>query len=126
MKKRLDIETISNELKGASLFFQRPPVTPAESSPAQLPSSTPEPSDHEASDSKAERPSVAPPARPDSRTPVRRRLTRMPFEFYQDQLERLRAISLEEKLKGEKGSMSEMVREAVDHYLADRDSLPAE
>jgi len=52
------------------------------------------------------------------RTPVRRMLTRYAFEFYQDQVEQLRRVSLEEKIKGGKVSMSEMVREAIDEYLA--------
>ena len=55
--------------------------------------------------------------RPHVRTPVRRQLTRYAFEFYQDQVEELRNLSLEEKMQGGKGSMSEMVREAIDAYL---------
>ena len=58
-----------------------------------------------------------PPVRTNARTPVRRQLTRYAFEFYQDQVEELRRLSLEEKMQGEKGSMSEMVREAIDAYL---------
>lgn len=52
------------------------------------------------------------------RTPVRRTITRYAFEFFQDQIETLREHSLKEKLRGEKGSMSEMVREALDLYIA--------
>ena len=59
---------------------------------------------------------VAPPVR----TPVRRTLTRYAFEFFQDQIETLRAFSLEEKTRGEKGSMSEMVRHAIDSYITRR------
>lgn len=55
---------------------------------------------------------------PPVRTPVRRTITRYAFEFFQDQIEKLRKISLEEKIRGDKGSMSEMVREALDDYLA--------
>ena len=61
-----------------------------------------------------------PPVRTNARTPVRRQLTRYAFEFYQDQVEELRRLSLEEKMQGEKGSMSEMVREAIDQYLAQK------
>ena len=57
---------------------------------------------------------------PYARTPVRRTITRYAFELFQDQIETLRRYSLEEKLLGEKGSMSEMVREAIDAYLAKR------
>ena len=60
--------------------------------------------------------------RTDARTPVRRQLTRYAFEFYQDQVEDIRRIALDEKFKGGKGSMSEMVREAVDEYLAKKKS----
>lgn len=56
--------------------------------------------------------------RPPERTPVRRTLGRVAFEFYMDQVEALRRMSLEQKMHGEKGSMSEMVRDAIDQYLA--------
>jgi hypothetical protein len=62
-------------------------------------------------------PSVSPPVRTGVRASVRRQLTRYAFEFYQDQVEELRQISLKEKMQGGKGSMSEMVREAIDEYL---------
>jgi hypothetical protein len=65
-------------------------------------------------------PTAPPPVRPTARTPVRRDITRYAFEFFQDQIETLRDFSLEEKLRGEKGSMSEMVREGIDMYLSKR------
>jgi hypothetical protein len=58
--------------------------------------------------------------RPSVRTPVRRTTTRYAFEFYHDQVENLRRFSLEEKSRGEKGSMSQMIREALDAYIAKR------
>ena len=54
------------------------------------------------------------------RVPARRIIRRVAFEFYQDQLETLRRYSLDEKARGDKGSMSEMVREALDAYIAKR------
>ena len=66
---------------------------------------------------------TTPPVSPPARTPVRRTITRYAFEFFQDQIESLRTFSLEEKTRGEKGSMSEMVREAIDAYLAKRHRL---
>jgi hypothetical protein len=69
---------------------------------------------------KTSRASGSPSVRAYARTPVRRQLTRYAFEFYQDQVEELRRISLEEKIQGGKGSMSEMVREAIDKYLAQK------
>jgi len=61
--------------------------------------------------------------RDDGRTPVRpsvRNLTRMPFEIYRDQHSALKQFSLDEQTRGEKGSMSQMVREALDAYIAKR------
>jgi hypothetical protein len=58
-----------------------------------------------------------------ARTPVggyARTLARIPFEIYQDQHATLKGFSLEEKSRGEKGSMSQMVREALDTYIAKR------
>ena len=63
----------------------------------------------------------AKPERANARTPVRpngkRIITRNAFEIYEDQMDRLRKISLEEKMNGKLGSMSAMVREAIDAYL---------
>jgi hypothetical protein len=57
------------------------------------------------------------------RTPARanRRITRYAFEFFQDQIDTLHAWSLREKLLGERGSMSEMVRDALDAFIAARE-----
>jgi hypothetical protein len=61
------------------------------------------------------------PQRATPRTPVRpngkRIITRNAFEIYEDQMDRLRKLSLEEKMNGRLGSMSAMVREAIDSYL---------
>ncbi len=61
-----------------------------------------------------------PPERPSGRPSGRRSITRYAFEFFQDQIDTLRRVALEEKLAGEKGSMSHMVREAIDRYIATR------
>ena len=53
--------------------------------------------------------------------PSRHRIiSRSSFEIYQDQLHVLRQVSLQAKLAGEKLSISEMVREALDSYLTDK------
>jgi len=81
--------------------------------------SLPPPSPHTPAEQQERRESTdgEPPVRPYVRTPVRRQLTRYAFEFYQDQVEELRSLSLEDKIQGGKGSMSEMVRAAIDEYL---------
>ena len=45
---------------------------------------------------------------------------RHPFDIYQDQYESLRQLATEERKEGGIGSMSAMVREAIDTYIADR------
>lgn len=47
-------------------------------------------------------------------------ITRASFEVYQDQVHVLRQVSLSAKLSGEQLSISEMVREALDSYLTDK------
>ena len=109
MTKKLDEAAMQNELSG-SAFFQVPSVagSPAPQTPVI---GTPSPS---------VLPDGDPGGRPSERTPGRRTITRYAFEFFQDQVESLRRFALEEKKQGEKGSMSQMVREAIDLYLARR------
>jgi hypothetical protein len=61
------------------------------------------------------------PERVNARTPVRphgkRIITRNSFEIYEDQMESLRKRSFQEKMEGKLGSMSQMVRDAIDAYL---------
>ncbi len=66
------------------------------------------------------------PVRPNAPTPVRpnvrRIITRNSFETYEDQMESLRKLSYREKMEGKIGSMSAMVREAIDDYLKKKDA----
>jgi hypothetical protein len=61
-----------------------------------------------------------------ARTPERangkRITTRESFDIYEDQMASLRKISYLEKMEGKLGSMSAMVREALDAYLTKRTS----
>jgi hypothetical protein len=70
--------------------------------------------------------SQAIPERANARTPVRpsgkRIITRNSFEIYEDQMESLRKLSFQEKMEGKLGSMSQMMREAIDDYLKKRAS----
>jgi hypothetical protein len=43
---------------------------------------------------------------------------RHPFDIYRDQYESLQELSLEERKQGGVGSMSAMVREAIDELIA--------
>ena len=62
------------------------------------------------------------PVRPVLPVPPKRRVMkqRHPFDIYHDQLETLRELALEERKQGGIGSMSAMVREALDTYIAKR------
>jgi hypothetical protein len=45
---------------------------------------------------------------------------RHPFDIYQDQYETLQQLALEERMQGGVGSMSAMVRAALDAFIAKR------
>ncbi len=50
--------------------------------------------------------------------PTRRKIKqRHPFDIYEDQLEELRKLSVEDRMSGGVGSMSAMVREALDTFI---------
>ena len=119
MKKKLDEAAITNELR-ESLHFQRPQEPEVAPEPA---SEAPEAAASAALTASARQPGVATIERPYARTPVRieqRVLKRHPFEFYRDQLDALKQLSLSDQMAGGRGNMSEMVREALDAYLAQR------
>src|SRR6266571_7888169 len=44
--------------------------------------------------------------------------SRHAFDIYEDQVEELQKLSLEDRMRGGAGSMSAMVREAIDDYIA--------
>src|SRR4051812_17542704 len=85
--------------------------------PQQQPVSTPAPPISQ----QPERPNARIPERSNARTPERangrRIITRNSFEVYEDQMDSLRDRSYQEKRAGKLGSMSAMVREAIDAYL---------
>ena len=125
MKKTLNEAGMQSELAG-SAFFQVPSATESSASQSPVvstlsaqpnePGMEPPPSDSSTAGGTGVNTGGLPSVRP----PVRRTITRGAFELYQDQIESLRLFSLDEKARGEKGSMSEMVREAIDAYLAKR------
>jgi|RhiMetdeSRZDD1v2_1073273.scaffolds.fasta_scaffold2601281_1 hypothetical protein len=59
-------------------------------------------------------------ARSPDRVTNKRNLMRRAFEWYEDQLASLKRLSLQEQMEGKDGSMSAMVREALDDYLKKR------
>ena len=115
MKKRLNTDLIGSELREGSAFFrdykksESPPPPAAEIPPTLAPQSL----IHE--------PEQTIPERVNVRTPVRsntkRIITRNSFEIYEDQMDSLRELAYREKREGRIGSMSAMVREAIDTFL---------
>jgi hypothetical protein len=109
-KKKIDEGAMVTELREASVFFR----TPETDEPGSLDNPPP---------TQVGKQVVTPLDRTSGRTVGRcakRIPKRYPFEFYQDQLEELKRLSLAEQIDGGKGNMSEMVREAVDDWLAKR------
>ncbi len=51
-------------------------------------------------------------------TSKRKIKSRHAFDIYEDQVEVLQKLSLEDRMRGGAGSMSAMVREALDDYIA--------
>ncbi len=117
MKKQLNVDLIQNELKGGSAFF---PGYEGAVSPTPA---AKEPERGELAVQSSERPNARTPASSFARTPVRdttkRIITRNSFEIYEDQMDSLRKLSFKDKMDGKIGSMSAMVREAIDKYLED-------
>jgi hypothetical protein len=107
------VPTLKSPLKGMPAIGKPPRSVPQDSPPQE-----------------AEKPAAPPsqvrPERENARTPVRpngkRIITRNSFEIYEDQMDALRKRSFQEKLEGKLGSMSQMVRDAIDAYLKDKPS----
>lgn len=129
MKKQLNINAISNELKGASLFFSRPGGSPEpppipETLPLQQDPSPPHPTTTIApirtpSTPGTERTSRT--GRPERMVPppAKRQMKRHAFEIYLDQYQSLVRLAAEERMAGGPGSMSQMVRDALDRLIAE-------
>ena len=98
-KKRLNKADVLNELSGQSVFFKQPNET--------------------------ERNTVRKSERTDIRSvsvPVRRLTKRYSFEFFEDQLIRLRQIKIEAEMKGESIFLSQIVRQALDEFFDKHDT----
>jgi hypothetical protein len=121
MSKKLNIAAIQNELSGGSAFFpsytdkQEPVTEPAEKpiEPIVIPRTIVTP---------------VPPVRPvlpvrgkDAKPTLKRVMkSRHPFDIYEDQYQSLRDLALQERMQGGVGSMSAMVREAIDALIEKR------
>ncbi len=124
MKKQLNTESVTNELRGASAFFRRreePPPSPepqpavSETRPKAVPSRR---SPERPNERTPKRAHATPNARTGDRLP-RRSVKRYSFELYDDQIEHVKRLALEDQLRGGTLNMSVIVRQAIDRYLAE-------
>ncbi len=113
MTKKLNTDAIKNEL-AESVFFRRPPQTGSAPAP---PSSVPvAPAGGKSLPVLPVLPVrvVPPKARPGRRVMKQRH----PFDIYEDQYHSLQELSLADRKRGGMGSMSAMVRQALDELIA--------
>ena len=119
MTKKLNIASITNELEGSAFFPSK--KTPSVSPTRQPVGDEPKPPEViiptiESKQLVPERANAPTGQRPNGK----RIITRNSFEIYEDQMGSLRTLSYQEKMEGKLGSMSGMVREAIDNYLQRR------
>ena len=120
MNKRLNIDAIQNELSGGSAFFpgyaskepdETPPINPAATIVSSETIMTPVP---------PVRPVLPVRGKDAKSSPKRVMKSRHPFDIYEDQYHSLRDLALQERMQGGVGSMSAMVREAIDALIEKR------
>jgi hypothetical protein len=120
MGKNLNIASITNELAESAFFRHAQPMNQEEKPPTPLPE---KPNIQEArtnpviTDLPTARPSDDPTYRPDYRPTAKGVLVRRGFEWREDQLRALKKLSIKGQMEGKPGSMSQMVRDALDDYL---------
>jgi hypothetical protein len=125
MKKKLNVDQIQSELRGGSAFFPGYKGSSENTSSSKMPQEM-----HAISNVRTNTnvPVPVPPPVPRTgpRTPpalvpkVRRPIRqRQPFDIYEDQYKRLKAIAAAEQGYVNGRGMSQMVRDAIDSYLRD-------
>src|SRR6266566_6232314 len=132
MKKKIDVSSIASSLRGESVFFPtkqgKPAPEKAGESIEQKRQEEPFLQDETRSSTPVrDVPRVLPvplvPLERDVRpVPHKKRIMkqRHPSDIYQDQYDSLKQLADEERRQGGVGSMSAMVREALDTYIAKR------
>jgi hypothetical protein len=118
MKKKLNIDAMQNELRGGSAFF---PSYTENQQDRPAPVKREEVGNSRNGHTTSPVPPVlpVPPVRGKENQPVRKRVmkSRHPFDVYEDQYQSLRELAMKERMQGGAGSMSAMVREALDTYI---------
>jgi hypothetical protein len=112
----LELDDLTNNLKqssgkGVDAFFSAPPTPQEEKKPVM----------QEAQEKKESQEETLHPVPPVPGVPPKRVMKeRWPVNIYHDQYESLQQLALEERKMGGMGSMSAMVREAIDKLIAER------
>ena len=122
--KKLNTDSITNELVHSSFFPGRPAQNPQdEISKTPVPQAAPTRRAEPTVIQPFVKPALATrpvPAAVPATAPAGRRYIRRTFDFYEDQIKYLTKASLEDRLAGKEGSMNAMVREAVDLLIRER------
>jgi hypothetical protein len=124
----LELDDLTNNLKqssgkGVDAFFSAPPTPQVEKKPVMQEAQEKKGSQDETLHPVPPVPVVPPvlPVPPVPGVPPKRVMKeRWPINIYHDQYESLQQLALEERKQGGMGSMSAMVREAIDKLIAER------
>ncbi len=112
----LELDDLTNNLKqssgkGVDAFFSAPPMPQEQKKPVI----------QDEQDKQESQEEPLHPVPPVPGVPLKRVMKeRWPVNIYQDQYESLQQLALEERKQGGMGSMSAMVREAIDKLIAER------
>ena len=119
MKKKLNVDTIQSELRGGSAFFPNYKGPDSPTPPSKIKEVKPEEETQPVPPVPGVRPVLpVPPVPP---VPSKRVMKqRWPIDIYQDQYDSLKELALEDRKQGGVGSMSAMVRDAIDKLIAER------
>lgn len=117
MKKQLNTESITNELRQGSVFFRPPLEAPNEKKPVS------EPEQPEITKPDPPAAQIRTEKRSKKRTPklpVKRITKRYSFEFYEDQLIKIKQLVRDAEDRGDRITQSVIVRAALDLYLKNK------
>ncbi len=117
-KHKPSMNTIANELQGASVFFQKPTSTSG-SVPHPLPEQTQSTSGEHPHTRTDEHMNARTPEQANTRT-GERPIKRQSYNVYQDQHQALTRIEAKSRLSGKPITISDMVRKAIEDYLSNQ------
>lgn len=127
MSKKLNITNITSDLEGSAFFPSKSVTSPTKKSNSVIKKDQ---QPEKKTDNENTPVPLVPPVRvetPALPVPPRHKKRvmkqRHPFDIYQDQYESLKELALEDRKQGGLGSMSAMVREAIDELIVKKKKL---